>query len=95
MDFLTRVEETTMSEDKTATPIDIIEFATRLRAAIEPLMDELPNEPPTRLASVVVAAALAIPADGRAFEVAVVAARKVLSDYAAKGRSAGPLPTEH
>ena len=83
-----------MSDDKTPEPeVDLIEFATRLRPALEPFLDELSDQPPIRLASIIVAAALTIPADGRTFDLAVVAARKVLADYATAGRNAGPSPT--
>jgi len=74
---------------------DLIAYATGLREALEPKLTELPEDPSIRLASIIVAAALIIPADGKTFEAAVAAARKVLTDYAAAGRKLGPPPTQH
>ena len=74
---------------------DLIKIATEMRPALQPFLKELPDDPAARLASIVVAGAMIVPADGQAFEAAVAAARKVIADYAAAGRALGPPPVAH
>ena len=76
-------------------PVDMIEYATRLRASLQPMLDELPGDPAQRLATVMVAACLMLPADGETLKEAGSRASKVLTDYVKSGRKLGPPPSVH
>ena len=74
---------------------DLTAIATAMRDDIAPYLDDMPDDPRTKLAMLITISALLVPVSRADFDAATAAARHTLAGYAKTGRSrrAGPVLT--